>query len=139
MIHLWFIHIVKSVSDLGPQGFWGSGENGYLFSGSWGALVIIFRDLGSKFIVWGIWGALQRSKKNLTLKEKPSFCLIISKKNPWISKCIYFPANMLIWMVLMTDMANIFYYRGKFNLKLLIFRLMITYLGTLRMCCIAPF
>ena len=25
----------------GPQGFWGSGENGYLFSGSWGALVII--------------------------------------------------------------------------------------------------
>ena len=34
-----------------PQGFWGSGENGYLFSGSWGALVIIFRDLGSKLIV----------------------------------------------------------------------------------------
>ena len=37
-----------------PQGFWGSGENGYLFSGSWGALVIIFRDLGSKLIVLGI-------------------------------------------------------------------------------------
>ena len=29
-VHIW-----------GPQGFWGSGENGYLFSGSWGALVII--------------------------------------------------------------------------------------------------
>ena len=43
-----FIHM------LGPQGFWGSGENGYLFSGSWGALVIIFRDLGSKLIVLGI-------------------------------------------------------------------------------------
>ena len=28
----------------GPHGFWGSGENGYLSSGSWGALVIIFRD-----------------------------------------------------------------------------------------------
>ena len=38
----------------GPQGFWGSGENGYLFSGSWRALVIIFRDLGSKLIVLGI-------------------------------------------------------------------------------------
>ena len=24
-----------------PQGFWGSGENDYLFSGSWEALVII--------------------------------------------------------------------------------------------------
>ena len=32
----------------GPHGFWGSGENYYLFSGSWGALVIIFRNLGSK-------------------------------------------------------------------------------------------
>ena len=32
----------------------GSGENGYLFSGSWEALVIIFRDLGSKLIVMGI-------------------------------------------------------------------------------------
>ena len=39
---------------MGPQGFWGSGENGYLFSGIWGALVIIFRDLGSKLIVFGI-------------------------------------------------------------------------------------
>ena len=38
----------------GPQGFWGSGENGYLFSGSWEALIIIFRDLGSKLVVLGI-------------------------------------------------------------------------------------
>ena len=30
---------------------------------------------------------------------------------PLLSKCIYFPANMLIWIVLMTDMANYFYYR----------------------------
>ena len=36
------------------QGFWGSGENGYLFSGSWGALVIISGDLGSKLIFLGI-------------------------------------------------------------------------------------
>ena len=37
-----------------PQGFWGSGENGYIFSGSWGALVIISGDLGSKLIFLGI-------------------------------------------------------------------------------------
>ena len=48
----------------GPQGFWGSGEIGYLFSGSWGALVIIFRDLRSKLIVLGIKGALQKCKKS---------------------------------------------------------------------------
>ena len=35
----------------GPQGFWGTGEKGFLLSGSWGALVTIFRDLGSKLIV----------------------------------------------------------------------------------------
>ena len=46
--------------------------------------------------------------------------------------------NMLISIVLMTDMENYFYYRGKFDLKLLIFRLIITYLGTLRMHGIAP-
>ena len=33
------------------QGFWGSGEKGYLFSGNWGALVIIFRDLERKLEV----------------------------------------------------------------------------------------
>ena len=38
----------------GPQGFLGSGENGYLFSGSWGALVIILGELGSKLIILGI-------------------------------------------------------------------------------------
>ena len=39
----------------------------------------------------------------------------------------------------MTDKANNFYYCGKLALKLLIFRLIITYLGTLRMRQIAPF
>ena len=132
----------------------GSGENGFLFSGSWGALVIIFRDLGSKLIVLGIKGALQKSKKNLTLKEKPSSRMIFFQKkssadplgylNVFTSlltlvihlrfihvvkfKCIYFPANMLIWIVLMTNMANYFYYRGKFVLRLLILRLIIKYL-----------
>ena len=58
--------------------------------GIWGEWLFIFRelgstgnyfsDLGSKLIVLGIKGALQKSKKynlnNLTLKEKPSFRLI---------------------------------------------------------------
>ena len=56
------LSVIRSV--LGPQGFGGSEENGYLFSGSWEALVITFRDLGSKLIVWGIKGALQKSKTN---------------------------------------------------------------------------
>ena len=38
----------------GTEGFCGSREKGYLFSGSWGALIIIFGDLGSKLIVLGI-------------------------------------------------------------------------------------
>ena len=37
----------------GPLGFCGSGEKCFLFSGFWGALVIIFKDLGSKLIVLG--------------------------------------------------------------------------------------
>ena len=37
-----------------PLGFWGSGENGYLFSGSWGALVIILGELRRRLIVLGI-------------------------------------------------------------------------------------
>ena len=37
-----------------PQGFWGAGEKGYLFSGSWGALLIILGELGSKHIILGI-------------------------------------------------------------------------------------
>ena len=51
---------------LGPQGFWGSGENGYLFSGSWGALVIILGELGSKLIILGI----AKSKKDHTIFVK---------------------------------------------------------------------
>ena len=46
----------------GAQMFLGSGDNCYSFSGSWGAQVIIFRDLGSKLIVLGIYGALPFSR-----------------------------------------------------------------------------
>ena len=47
------IQIALTISGA-PQGFWGSGENGYLFSGSWGALVIILGELGSKLIILGV-------------------------------------------------------------------------------------
>ena len=53
-----------AVNELrGSEGFWGSGEKGYLFSGSWGALLIILGELGSKHILLGIKGALSKSKK----------------------------------------------------------------------------
>ena len=45
---------VSNMATVGPQGFWGSGENGYSFSGSWGALIIILGELGSKLIILGI-------------------------------------------------------------------------------------
>ena len=52
-----------SRSNGAPQGFWGSGEKGFLFSGSWGALLIILGEVGSKHILLGIRGALPKSKK----------------------------------------------------------------------------
>ena len=47
--------LAKSKCDrkAGPHEFLGYGKNGYLCSGSWGAHVIIFRDLWSKLIVLG--------------------------------------------------------------------------------------
>ena len=41
----------------------GSRMKGYLFSGSWVALVIILGELGSKLIVLGIKGALPKKVK----------------------------------------------------------------------------
>ena len=65
---------------MGPQGFWGSGEKGYLFSGSWGALLIILGEPGSKHILLGIKDALPKSKKN---KYQASF-LSVSLKCRWL-------------------------------------------------------
>ena len=54
---LFIVCILRSLSGRtapgAPQGFLGSGENGYLFSGSWvpGALIIILGELGSKLII----------------------------------------------------------------------------------------
>ena len=43
-----------------PPGFWGSGENGYLFSGSTGNYL---GALGSNLIIMGIQGALPKREK----------------------------------------------------------------------------
>ena len=79
----------------GPQGFWGSGENGFLFSGSWGALVIILGELGSNLIIWGIQRALPKSKK---IKKSLHFVWFFKKffcSDPLDNYiCIYFPNNM---------------------------------------------
>ena len=98
---------------MGTTGYYfqGFGEQAYSFGG--------FRE------------PCKKVKKNLTLKEKPSFRLIFFLKifRFWWqapqtplgkSKCHYFRAH--IW-VMVTDMANSFYYCGKLSLKLLIFRL----------------
>ena len=61
MMHIYLTH--HDNTPVGPQGFWGSGEEGHLFSGSWGALLIILGELGSKHILLGIWGVLLKSKK----------------------------------------------------------------------------
>ena len=55
----YFIIIDMLINELignywAPQGFWGSVEKGYLFSGSWGAELIILGELGSKHILFGI-------------------------------------------------------------------------------------
>ena len=62
---------------MGPKGFWGSGENGYFFSGSWRTLEIIIGDLGSRLIVFVDLGSQAKKKKinfkNIILKENLHF------------------------------------------------------------------
>ena len=62
MIHLRFIHLVKSVSDLSPRGFGGSGENGYLFSGSTGNY---FHEFGEQVHSFGDLGGPAKKLKKL--------------------------------------------------------------------------
>ena len=81
MIHLRFIHLVKSVSDLGPPGvLWIWGEWLFIFR-ELGSTCNYFQGFGEQVHSFGDLGALQKSLKNLTLKEKPSFCLIFSKNS----------------------------------------------------------
>ena len=69
---------------VGPQGFWGSGENSYFFSVSWGGggggtgnYFMGYREQAHSFADLG--SPAKKSKiilKNLTFKEKYTFCLI---------------------------------------------------------------
>ena len=54
----------------GPRGFGDLWRMAIYFQGAGGALVIIFRDLGSKLIVLGIRRALQKCIKKSHLKRK---------------------------------------------------------------------
>ena len=105
-------HHHKKGKNPSLQGFWGSGENGYLFPGSW--------DLGSPAI------------KVKTIEEKPPFCLIFKiffasaprPPFPKFYRYIHFLTNMRIFILLVVDLLS---------LKLLIFRLVITFFGTPRL------
>ena len=48
---------------VGPNVFFGSVNKGHLFSGSWGAMEIILRNLGDNLIVWGDLRIPVESKK----------------------------------------------------------------------------
>ena len=81
------------INRWGPKGFWGSGEKGYLFSGSWGALVIIFRDLRSKLTVLGIRfrDSGSPAKKKKTPKRQNTFRELKSfLSGIWGGHCIFF-------------------------------------------------
>ena len=115
----------------GGQGFKGSGENVYLFSGSWGVLVNIFRDGGSKFIVFGDFRSPAKKRlKNLTLKEKAFISFDFLKKIFGFSKetplanlnVLTFVLTCESRLVLMSVMANNLCYCEKISLKLLNFR-----------------
>ena len=62
----------------GPPGVLGIWGEGLIIFRELGSTGNYFRELGSKLMVLGIKGALQNVKKiiNLTLKERPPFCLI---------------------------------------------------------------
>ena len=61
-----------------PRGF---REKGYLFTGSWGALVIILRELEKQAFILGIKGALQKVKNKCKKSQlKTSILLDLFKK-----------------------------------------------------------
>ena len=132
--------------NTGDPWVWGAGEKDYIFQG--------FEEQTYSF---GILGALQKSKKisllTLTLKETPSFHLIFFNSSasegkppyappppPGKSKCIYFRAlTCYSALVLVEVWRMIFTIADLLSLKLLFFRLIIMYFGTLRLRQLAPF
>ena len=95
------------------QGFCGSGENGYLLSWSWGALVNIIGELGSKLIIFWDIGSLAKKQKKRKGKASILFEFLktsasggggggggggASPTHPLVnSKCIYFHTYLLIY------------------------------------------
>ena len=77
--HIFFSYLFALI-QWGPQGFWGSWEKGYLFSGSWGALLIIFGELGSKHILWVFREHCQKVKQ----KQYQASILSDSLKCRWL-------------------------------------------------------
>ena len=68
---------------LGPRAFGELGEGIFILE-SWGAMVNVVVELGSKLIVWVIYGALPKSRDKFEkshLKGKTSILLDFSKKN----------------------------------------------------------
>ena len=84
-----------------------------------------FQGFGEQVHSFGDLGSPANKLKKSHLKGKAFILFDLFKKilwqtpsdPPWISKRIYFPANMLIWIVLMTDKSNYFHYCGKFDLN----------------------
>ena len=62
MLDLYLFDSIIFYIALRPPGGLGAGKMGYLFAGSWEALLIILGELGSKHILLGIQGALPKSK-----------------------------------------------------------------------------
>ena len=124
---------------MGPPGLFGDRENGYFFSGIWGA--------SSKLL-----GFMEPCKKeeihfqNITLNEKHPFHLIVKKISSGYGGLPQTPpppkdVNVFTFVltcspafILEKGMPNNVYYCRFIILKdLLVFRLIITYFGTLRM------
>ena len=143
-----FQFFMSSCCFLGPPGV----------LGIWGKWLYMFMELGSTCNYFQGFGGQAHSfgdlrshakkvKKNLTLKENPSFHLIFWKKSsasrppsPLENLNVFsFVYTCLSGLVVPTDMANTFYICGNLSLKLLIFRLIITYFGTLWMRQISTF
>ena len=63
-----------------PQGFFGPGENGYLFSGSWGNTGNYFSGAWEQAHSFG--DLVKKAKKKKKKKKKKSHCLLFSSTEP---------------------------------------------------------
>ena len=133
--HLWDLLGIK----LGPpQGFWGSRENGYLFSGIWGALVIILGELRSKLIVLGDLGSPAKKQKKKKKRKKGKVSILfdflkissasggggvgVAPKTPLVNyTCIHFHITCTSRLIWKSNMAIMFGCCWFTNLKIVDF------------------